>query len=120
MKKNKAASIDEYIAALDGQPKERIITIREAIHTAFPETEESIRYDMPAFSLNGTYIYVAAFRQHTGMYGAYAPGELEEQINPYKGKGTKNSLHFTYKEPLPTELIIKIIQANFNQRSSPK
>lgn len=120
MKKNKPVSIDGYIAALDGEPRERIITIRKAIHRAFPEIEESIRYDMPAFCLNGVHIYFAAFKHHTGMYAAYAPGELEEQIRPYRGKGTKDSLHFLYKEPLPAGLIIKIAEAKFRKKPSSK
>lgn len=120
MKKNKPASVDEYIAALDGEPKERIVAIRKAIHKAFPKAEESIRYDMPAFCGNGIHIYFAAFKNHTGMYAAYALGELEEQIKPYRGKGTKDSLHFLYKEPLPVELIIKIARLKFNKKSSMK
>lgn len=120
MKNSKPASVDEYIAGLDGEPKERIITIRKAIQKAFPKAEESIRYDMPAFCVNGIHVYFAAFKKHTGMYAAYALGELEEQIRPYRGKGTKDSLHFLHQDPLPVELIIKIARLKFNKRSSPE
>ena len=110
----KATTVDQYISTLAGEPSERMELIRRTIKEAFPDITESIRYNMPAFCLNNIHIYFSAYKHHIGMYAVYAMDELEEKIKPYRGKGTKDSLHFLHKERLPLQLIIEIARFKFN------
>ena len=102
---------DEYIAAQPTQIADRLTSIRRLFHAVLPGTQESIRYDMPAFTVGNYHLYVCAYKQHIGMYPAYGIPELETELAPYHAKGTKDSLHFKHSEPLPLELIEKIIRA---------
>lgn len=107
----KFTSVDEYITAQPTDIAQRLTTIRELFHAVIPTTEESIRYDMPAFTVGGYYLYISAYKHHIGMYPAYGITELEEKMRPYHGEGTKDALHFKHSEPLPLELIKEIIIA---------
>lgn len=107
----KYTTIDQYIADQTPQTKERLEQIRALFHEVLPETQESIRYDMPAFSVGGYHLYIGAYKNHIGMYPMYGIPELEQDILPYRAEKTKDSLHFKHSEPLPLELIEKIIRA---------
>lgn len=107
----KFKTTDEYINAQSPEAAERLTAIRELLHKVLPNTEESIRYDMPAFTVGKDYLYISAYRNHIGMYPAYGITELNQQMQPYRGKNTKDSLHFQHTEPLPLDLIEKIILA---------
>jgi uncharacterized protein YdhG (YjbR/CyaY superfamily) len=54
---------------------------------------------------------MSAYKNHIGMYPMYGIPELDEQMLPYRGKGTKDALHFKHTEALPLELIEAIIVA---------
>lgn len=107
----KYATIDEYINAQPEQVASRLTAIREIFHKVLPNTEESMRYDMPAFTVGGYHLYMSGYKNHIGMYPMYGIPELDAAMLPFRGKGTKDALHFKHSEPLPLELIEKIIIA---------
>lgn len=107
----KYTTVDDYIAAQPSDVEKRLTEIRKTFHKVLPDTEESIRYDMPAFTVGGYHLYMSAYKNHIGMYPMYGIPELDEEILPYRGKDTKDAIHFMHTEPLPLELIEKIIKA---------
>lgn len=113
----KYSTIDDYIAAQLPDVGERLTLIRKTFHKVLPNTEESIRYDMPAFTVGGYHLYMSAYKNHIGMYPMYGIPELDEKMLSYRGKGTKDALHFKHSEPLPLELIEEIILAKESKKS---
>ena len=110
MEKLKPKNIDAYISGFPDDIKLRLTQIREAIKKALPNVEESIRYGMPAFKLNKEHIYISAYKKHIGMYPMYGMESLEEELAIYRGKGTKDALHFSHDQELPLKLIKKIVK----------
>jgi uncharacterized protein YdhG (YjbR/CyaY superfamily) len=110
MKATKAKSIDEYISQFPGDIQQRLTQIRETINRTLPHVEETIRYGMPAFKLNKEHIYISAYTKHIGMYPMYGMETLEKELAAYRGKNTKDALHFPHKKPLPLPLIVKIVK----------
>lgn len=110
----KFQTIDEYIAAQPEAIAQRLSSIREVFHSLVPETQESIRYELPAFTVGNDHLYISAYKKHIGMYPMYGIAELNHKMEPYRGKGTKDALHFKHTEPLPYELIEEIIKAKEN------
>ena len=106
----KLTTIDEYIKVQTPETAKRLEAIRQLFHQIIPDTQESIRYDMPAFSVGGYHLYVGAYKNHIGMYPMYGIPELEDELLRYRGKRTEDALHFKHSEPLPLELIEKIIR----------
>ena len=116
----KPTSIDKYISNFPEPIQKRLTEIREAFKKAYPEVEESIRYGMPAFKLGKEHLYIAGYKKHIGMYPMYRSGEWEQEIEEYRGKGTKDAVHFLHTEPLPIDLINKIIVEKLKAAKSKK
>ena len=101
--------MDEYIARFPEDIQEMLEEIRATVKKAAPEAEETIKYGMPTFILNGNLVYFAAFKNHIGFYPApRGIKELEKEISTYKG--AKSSLKFLPGKPLPLALISNIVK----------
>jgi len=112
MKSKKASfrSIDEYIASFPEDVQKIMKQLRSTIKAAAPEAGEKISYNMPTFTLNGTYlVYFAGWKNHIAFYGApKGSAEFKEDLPSYEsGAGT---LQFPYDEPMPLDLITKIVK----------
>ena len=103
------ASVDDYIDTQEPLVRERLSAIRALFHQVVPQTEESIRYNMPAFSVGKDHLYIGAHKSHIGLYPMYHQSELDQAVEPYRAAKTKDSLHFKHSEPLPLGLIERII-----------
>jgi uncharacterized protein YdhG (YjbR/CyaY superfamily) len=113
---NKPKSFNDYLIGFDEEVQLRLEGIRNVILQQFPDVEESIRYNMPAFKLNGVHVYFSAYKKHIGAYPFYLGTEIENEIENYRGKATKDALHFPHNKPLPLDLILKLVEYKFNQK----
>ncbi len=100
---------ENYILQFEPKIQERLYELRKLFFDVLPETVESIRYKMPAYKVGNYHLYFAAYKKHIGFYPVYGLTEIEEEISIYRAKNTKDSLHFKHNEPLPSELVLKII-----------
>ena len=108
-KKTGFNSIDEYIATFPADIQKLLQEIRAVIKSAAPDAEEKISYQMPTFFLKGNLVYFAAFKNHIGFYPA--PTGIEtfaQDLSQYKG--AKGSVQFPLDEPMPLDLITKIVK----------
>jgi uncharacterized protein YdhG (YjbR/CyaY superfamily) len=102
-------TIDEYIAGFPADVQEVLQKIRSTIHEAAPEATEKISYQMPTFYLKGNLVHFAAFKEHIGFYPVPTGIEkFKKELSVYKqGKG---SAQFPLDQPMPYELITKIVK----------
>ncbi|OCB71984.1 hypothetical protein B0A79_16990 [Flavobacterium piscis] len=109
MDTKKPANIDEYIGAFPNDVQEILEKIRATIQKAAPDAKEKISYSMPAFEQNGIVVYFAAFKNHIGLYALPSGHEtFREELSKYKsGKG---SVQFPLDQPMPFDLIAKIVK----------
>lgn len=111
MEENKITfnTIDEYIMQFPIEVQEKLKTLRKVIKEAAPEAKEKISYKMPTFTLHGNLVHFAGYKNHIGFYPAPSGIEaFKEELSKYKG--AKGSVQFPIKEPLPYELISKIVE----------
>jgi uncharacterized protein YdhG (YjbR/CyaY superfamily) len=104
-------TVDSYAAELPDQPRLVLDKIRRLIASKVPGVEESIRYQMPVFTIDGIYLlYVGAWKHHIGMYPIpVLPPDLEPDIAPYRTK--TDTVRFLYNHPIPYELIERLVDA---------
>lgn len=103
-------SIDEYIGTFPETVQNIMEQLRTTIKDAVPDAVEKITYNMPTFTLNGTYlVYFAGWKKHIAFYGAPRGNpEFKEDLSAYEsGAGT---LQFPYDQPMPFDLITKIVK----------
>jgi uncharacterized protein YdhG (YjbR/CyaY superfamily) len=102
-------TIDEYIKGYPDDIQEKLIEMRKAIRKAAPDAEEKISYRMPAFTLKGMLVYFAAHTNHIGFYPlASAIKAFGNQLGSYNT--SKGGIQFPYKDPLPLNLIGRIVE----------
>ena len=103
-------SIDEYIATFPEDVQKIMEKLRKTIKVAAPKAGEKISYNMPTFTMNGTYlVYFAGWKTHIAFYGApKGNAKFKEDLSAYEtGAGT---LKFPLDKPLPFGLITKIVK----------
>lgn len=102
-------SIDEYIATFPAEIQKILQEIRATIKAAAPEATEKISYQMPTFFLNGNLVHFAAFKQHIGFYPT--PNGVDAFAQDLaKFKGAKGSVQFPLDQPMPLDLITRIVK----------
>lgn len=110
MAKTDYKTIDEYHAAYPADAVKRMQEIRQVIHKIVPDAEEVISYQIPCFKYKGYLIYYAAFAKHISLSNPWSDALLkafEKELKQYKV--TKSAIQFPNDEPLPLDLITKII-----------
>jgi uncharacterized protein YdhG (YjbR/CyaY superfamily) len=109
MKGKKPSTIDEYIASFPDDVKILLEHMRHTIKKAAPSAEETIRYQMPTFKLNGkNLVHFAAFKHHIGFYPIPSGiSSFQKELSVYKqGKG---SVQFPLDKPMPYDLVRRIV-----------
>lgn len=111
-------TIDEYIAAFPDDIQRILQQVRAVVREAAPAAQEDIRYAMPTFRLNGkNLVHFAAFKNHIGFYPT--PNGIEafqEELSRYKG--AKGSVQFPLNQPIPLDLIRRIVLYRVQEQGS--
>jgi uncharacterized protein YdhG (YjbR/CyaY superfamily) len=106
----KFANIDDYFASVSPESKIALREIRKIIQEKVPNATETISYQMPAFKLSRTFVYFAAFKKHIGIYPPVKDDKmLMNELQPYSGD--KGNLKFPVDQPMPYELIGRVVLA---------
>jgi uncharacterized protein YdhG (YjbR/CyaY superfamily) len=114
MKQAAPRSIDEYIAGFPASVRKVLEKLRSTIRSAAPSAQETISYQIPAFTLNGHLVYFAAWKEHIGFYPASTGiKQFKKELSPYEM--SKGTIRFPLDEPLPFELISKIVKFRVEQ-----
>ncbi len=102
-------TIDEYIKTFPEDVQSILEKMRQTIRQTAPEAVEAISYQMPTFKLNGkNLVHFASYKNHIGFYQTSSGIEaFKKELSPYKG--AKGSVQFPLKEPIPYDLVKKII-----------
>ena len=119
MNKNECKTVDEYISIQVESIQPLLKQLREIIKKTAPDAVESISYQMPAYKLNGALVYFAACKNHIGFYPtATATTVFAEEIKSFKS--SKGAIQFPLNQPLPVELIEKIVKHRVNENNLKK
>jgi uncharacterized protein YdhG (YjbR/CyaY superfamily) len=106
----KPSTIDAYLSALTPERRAPLERLRRAVHRNLTNAEECISYGMPAFRVPGGIVGgFAATKQGYSYYpfSGQTLTDLAEAVSAYPR--TKSALHFTAKQPLPTDLLRNLI-----------
>ena len=101
---------DEHFAAQPADVRRRLEQIQRAVKSRVPGATRTARYNMPAFQLERTLFYFAAFRRHIGIYPPVTHDQalIREAAALRRPKG---NLSFSHTEEMPLALIEPIAAA---------
>ncbi len=107
--KDRFRSTDEYIATFPEDIQAKLQALRATIRAAAPDATELISYNMPAFAQHGNLVYFAAAKKYIGLYPtSSATAAFQQELSQYEG--SRGSVHFPFDQPLPMDLITRIVQ----------
>ncbi len=107
---DKPATIEAYIQTFPTDVQQVLQTIRRTIRGVAPDAVESIAYGLPAYKLAGKpLVYFGGYKNHIGLYATpTGHSAFADELSKYKqGKG---SVQFPLSEPIPLDLIERIVQ----------
>jgi uncharacterized protein YdhG (YjbR/CyaY superfamily) len=106
--------IDTYISQFPADVQAILRKVRQTISKAAPAAKETISYQMPAFKQHGILVYFAAWKEHIGLYPPISGDKaLEKAVARYAGP--KDNLQFPLDEPIPYDLIARIVKLRVKQ-----
>jgi len=106
--------IDGYIGQFPAEVRSVLEKVRKTIRRAAPDAREVISYRMPAFKGHGILVFFAAWKEHIGLYPPISGDKaLAKAIKRYAGP--KGNLQFPLAEPIPYELIERIVKLRVEQ-----
>ncbi|MFC4232861.1 iron chaperone [Parasediminibacterium paludis] len=112
--KPKPTDIDSYIADFPEATQALLQQIRATIQAAAPNAIEIISYAIPTFVYHGNLVHFAGYKQHIGFYpGAAGIAAFRDEISQYKW--AKGSVQFPLNEPLPLDLVTRIVHYKLAQ-----
>ena len=101
-------TVVDYIAQFPPDVQRILTELRTLIRDIAPEAEEKISYGIPGYAQNGALVWFAAFKRHIGFYPtASGIAAFKDELAPYKS--AKGSVQFPLGQPIPYELIRKIV-----------
>ena len=114
-KRHVAKTVDEYIGGFPSDVQTILKRIRSTIRKAAPKAEERISYGIVGYFQNGTLIFFAGFKNHVSVYPApRAEPEFKKELADYKGG--KGTVQFPLNEPIPYDLITRIVKFRLSQQ----
>lgn len=121
MVKYRIDTVEDYFALLPAKVVPLMEEVREAVLAALPEAEEVIAYDMPTYRIGlRTVIHFAAWKRH---YSLYPVGKLVLETLGDELAGLeidKSTIKFPLDEPVPADLISKIVKLRAREEAHKK
>ncbi|MDQ6826907.1 MAG: DUF1801 domain-containing protein [Candidatus Eremiobacteraeota bacterium] len=104
-------SVDAYIAS-HPEPMQNVLKeLRNTIRKALPRAQELISYSMPTYKIDDvTVLHFAGWTRHYSLYAAtdHVVAAFKEELAPYKTE--KGTIRFPLSQPVPKQLIERIVK----------
>jgi uncharacterized protein YdhG (YjbR/CyaY superfamily) len=106
-----SAAVTAYLQALDPTKRETLSTLRITIRTLFPDAEECMSYQLPAFRLHGVVVAgFGAYAKHLSYFphSGSVLAQLRDELSSFTT--TRGALHFPVDQPLHAGLVKRLIE----------
>jgi len=107
-------TVEAYIAGFPADVQVVLRSIRATIRVAAPKARESMRYEMPTFTLKGNLVHFAAFERRIGFSAPRGNGGFRYELSLHEG-GT-GTVQFALAEPIPFDLITRIAKFRLEKK----
>lgn len=105
----KPTTVDEYIDAAPEHAQGQLRELRALLREVVPDATEGMKWGTPVFEEGRILFSYRAAKKHLTFF------PTQQSLDPFRGELAaytlgKDSVQFTYDQPLPTELIRKIAE----------
>ena len=107
--------INAYLAALPDDIRSSLERVRSIIREIAPECTERVSYGIPIFRLRKDLVGISAQKNHCSLH-SMSPSLMKAMAAELKGvKVSGATIHFTPENPLPKELVERIIRERMEE-----
>jgi uncharacterized protein YdhG (YjbR/CyaY superfamily) len=108
-------TVDDYLAGLSPADRKVLERVRRRIKEAAPDAEERISYRIPLYRQHGDVVGFAAFKDHLSLFvtNSNVGERFADELEGFEV--SKTTIHFSIENPLPEELIEKIVRYRVEQ-----
>ena len=116
---NKPQTIDDYLAKVDDDQRVALEKLRKTIHSAAPQAEECISYQIASFRLAGRMLVgMGATKKHCALYLM-----SNSIVSQYAGElaafdTSAGTIRFSPDNPIPAPLVKKLVKSRIAENSS--
>jgi len=104
--------VEIYIKRFPSEIQKILKRIRKIIERVYSKNLEKMTYGVPGFKKDKSFVAYAAFKNHVGLYPR--PKTIEHFSKELKKfKTSKGGIQFQLAEPIPYDLIKKIVEFEF-------
>jgi uncharacterized protein YdhG (YjbR/CyaY superfamily) len=105
-----ATTIDAYVAEFPPETRTVLEEMRALIRASAPDATETMSYAIPTFDMGRRHlVHFAGYEHHIGFYpGAAGIAAFQDDLGRYKS--AKGSVQFPLGEPLPRDLIRRMVE----------
>lgn len=110
------ATVDEYLSSFPEPVRHRLEAVRRIALDVVPEAAERISYGIPAVAAGGRdVVFYSGWKRHVALYPVpEGDRTLERELAGHRaGKGT---LQFRHDQPLPEDLVRRVVAALAGER----
>ena len=107
----RVSSIEEYVAQVPAAARPQFDRLRQYVRGLPPDAQEVLSYGILGYKTDArrAKVYISGFKDHVTIYPVPADPSLRDALRPFvHGKG---SIWFSLSEPLPLDIIQKIVKA---------
>ncbi len=104
---SKPSTVEEYIKAAPVYAQEKLIEIHSILKSVAPKASEELKWGQPVFIEKRILFSYAAFKNHlTFMPTGPSLEPFRNELSSFKTG--KDTIQFSYNNPLPKDLIVRI------------
>ncbi len=119
MKRTIFKDIDDYIKKAPEEVRDKLQEIRKTIQKAAPGATEKISYQVPTFTYHGNLVHFAVFRDHISFFPTSSGvAAFKKELSKYNT--SKGTIQFPLDEPIPYDLITKIVKYRVKENEARK
>ena len=107
----KVTSVEEYVQRVPSAARSHFDQLRQFVRGLLPKADEVLSYGILGYKTDAkrAKVFISGFKDHVAIYPVPADTSLQDALKPYvHGKG---SIWFSLDEPLPLDLISKVVKA---------
>lgn len=110
-------TVDDYIASFPSEVRSVLEETRRLVRGVLPDAVEGISYQIPTYRVEGeALVYFAGWKTHVSLHPVPVLDEpLEREVAPFRSG--KDTVRFPLSEPIPGELVTRIITAMRDART---
>ena len=107
--------IDAYLRDLPDDVRSELERVRSIIRETAPECTERVSYQIPIFRLRKDLVGMSAHKNHCALHSMSPPlmKVMAQELESVNVSGA--TIHFTPENPLPRELIEKIVRERMKE-----